>query len=150
MKEMKRIAVVCNRDKPEAKKAAEKIRGWILLKPEGCKVHTTLSWNILEKGLDAVLAFGGDGLLLHIADRISQSGKEIPIAGINYGFIGYLCRIRLDEAKEKIEQILYGDFEIEERTRIQAEIFRKTELESKIIRITWKNKLFLFINIKEN
>ena len=114
MKEMKRIAMIYDGEKFEAKKMAEKIRGRISLEP-GYRVYQTLSRNTLEKGLDAVLIFGGDGLLLYIADRISQSGKEIPIVGINYGFRGYLCWIQPDEAKEKIEQILQGDFEIEKR-----------------------------------
>ena len=133
MKEMKRIAMIYDGEKFEAKKMAEKIRGRISLEP-GYRVYQTLSRNTLEKGLDAVLIFGGDGLLLYIADRISQSGKEIPIVGINYGFRGYLCWIQPDEVKEKIEQILQGDFEIEKRTRIQAEIFRKTEADSKPIK----------------
>jgi len=133
MKGMKRIAMVYDREKFEAKKMAEKIRGRISLRA-GYKVYQTLSRNTLEKGLDVILIFGGDGLLLYIADKISQSGKEIPIVGINYGFRGYLCWIQPDEAKEKIEQILQGDFEIEKRTRIQAEIFRKTEADSKPIK----------------
>jgi len=133
MKGMKRIAMVYDREKFEAKKMAEKIRGRITLRA-GYKVYQTLSRNTLEKGLDVILIFGGDGLLLYIADKISQSGKEIPIVGINYGFRGYLCWIQPDDAKEKIEQILQGDFEIEKRTRIQAEIFRKTEADSKPIK----------------
>ena len=125
MGKIKRIVVAYNKDKPEAKEMAEKIRGWISLKPEGDKVYTTLSQKVLEK-VDVVIGIGGDGWLLHIAREVFRRGKEIPIVVINYGFRGYLCEIQPDEAKEKIERILKGDFKKEEKTRIQAEI-RKIE-----------------------
>lgn len=125
MGKIKRIVVAYNKDNSEAKEMAEKIRGWISLKIEGYKVYTTLSQKVLEK-VDVVIGIGGDGWLLHIAREVFRRGKEIPIVVINYGFRGYLCEIQIDEAKEKIERILKGDFKKEEKTRIQAEI-RKIE-----------------------
>jgi NAD+ kinase len=124
MEKIKSIVVIPNKDKPEAEKMAEIIKGWLSLKP-GYKVYTTLSRNVLEK-TSVVVGIGGDGWLLHIAREVFRRDKEIPIVGINYGFRGYLCRIQPNEAKEKIERILQGHFEKEERTRIQAEI-RKIE-----------------------
>ena len=125
MGKIKSIAVAPNRKKLEAEKMAKIIRGWLSLKPEGYKVHSTLSRNVLKK-TDVVIGLGGDGWLLRIAREIFQKDKEIPIVAINFGTKGYLCEIQPDEAKEKIERILQGDFAIEERTRIQAEI-RKIE-----------------------
>ncbi len=134
MEKIKNIAVVCNPEKPKAKKMAEAIRRWLSSKPEGYKVYATLSWKALKKA-DVVIGFGGDGWLLRIARLLFRNGKKTPIVMINFGTEGYLCRIQpdLNEVKERIGQILKGNFEKEERTRIQAEIFRKTETGDKSI-----------------
>ncbi len=141
MEKIKSIVIVCNKDKPEAEEMATKIKGWLSLKPEGCKIYTTLSRNVLEKA-DVVIGLGGDGWLLHIAREVFRRGKEIPIVVINYGFRGYLCRIQPDEAKEKIGRIIKGYFEIEERTRIQAEI-RKIENDELIDTIDALNEIVI-------
>ena len=123
MEKIKSIAIVCNPEKPKAKKMAEIIRAWLSSKSEGYKVYATLSLKALEKA-DVVIGLGGDGWLLRIARVLFRKGKEIPIVMINFGTEGYLCRIQPDmnEVKERIEQILKGNFEKEKRTRIQAEI----------------------------
>ena len=40
---------------------------------------------------------GGDGTLLGMATRIAQSGRDIPILGVNFGSLGFLTETRIDE-----------------------------------------------------
>lgn len=66
---------------------------------------------------DIVLAFGGDGTLLH---TIRESKKQIPVAGINCGTIGHLTEINATRIGNFLEQIIQGDYYLEKRTRLQA------------------------------
>lgn len=78
------------------------------------------------KDFDFYLVFGGDGLLLHIADLVAPFG--IPLLGINYGYKGCLCKVKPEELKEKLEKVLTEDYRIEKRTRVLAKIFSKGTL----------------------
>ena len=145
MGKIKTIVVLCNPGKPEAKEMAKKIRDWLSLKKTEYRVHSRIDYKVLKDGIYAVFVIGGDGSLLYVANKISQNNEKIsnsekiPIAGINRGGTkGHLCLIQADrieprEVYKKIKQILQEEFDIEERTRIQAEIFRKTETEDKLI-----------------
>jgi len=79
------------------------------------------------KGIDAVIVYGGDGLLLHTANRIAKF--EIPIIGVNYGRVGYLCKIEpitsdshLMAIYDIVDDIDDNKLMIDNRTRISAEI----------------------------
>ena len=42
---------------------------------------------------------GGDGTLLAMAARIARSGRDVPILGVNFGSLGFLTEIRIDELR---------------------------------------------------
>ena len=54
---------------------------------------------------------GGDGTLLGMATRIAQSGRDIPILGVNFGSLGFLTETRIDELYTSLEAVLdrHGD-----------------------------------------
>jgi len=116
---MKKIGITYNgKRKPEAKEASLKIASWLR---KNNKVYVNPNKNVLKKGLDFVVAIGGDGSVLHTANRVAEF--SIPIVGINFGRKGYLCGIEKSEVYEKLEKMLCEEFQVEERTRIQAEVF---------------------------
>ena len=51
---------------------------------------------------------GGDGTLLAMADRIAQAGRDIPILGVNFGSLGFLTEIRIDELFPSLEAVVDG------------------------------------------
>jgi NAD+ kinase len=51
----------------------------------------------LPRDVDLIVVMGGDGTLLSMATRIAQTGREIPIVGVNFGSLGFLTEIRIDE-----------------------------------------------------
>lgn len=114
---MKTIAVMYDKNlKPEteypAKNAVDYIKNF-------CNV--TVNPKIFNVNIDAVIVYGGDGLLLHTANKAASSG--IPIIGINYGRVGYLCKVgRNEHHKSIIDKIVNKNYSIESRTRILAEI----------------------------
>lgn len=69
---------------------------------------------------DADMAFslGGDGTFLTTVMWVSRQG--MPILGINLGHLGYLTAGRLDINSSVIDDVLAGNFRIEERTMLQV------------------------------
>ena len=72
---------------------------------------------------DMIFVLGGDGSIIETARRCRCSGRNIPIAGINCGRIGYLAEIESNEL-ELVDQILAGQGRIEERIMLDATIIR--------------------------
>ncbi len=122
---MKKVGVIFNeKRKPEAKKPAGEIAGWI--KEKKCQAYVNPSDAVLAKGLDFMLVIGGDGTILRTADRIAEF--SIPLIGVNFGHRGYLCDIEESEIYSKLEKILQGKYKMEERTRICAEVINKEKI----------------------
>ena len=69
---------------------------------------------------DADMAFslGGDGTFLITVMWVSRQG--MPILGINLGHLGYLTAGRLDVNSSVIDDVLAGNYRIEERTMLQV------------------------------
>ncbi len=76
--------------------------------------------NDLIKGDDfnaaMALSIGGDGTFLRTAQRVGE--KEIPILGINTGHLGYLADVTVNEANDKLQNLLDGKYHVESRTMI--------------------------------
>ena len=68
---------------------------------------------------EMALSLGGDGTFLTTAMWVSRQG--MPILGINMGHLGYLTTGRLDENSEVIDDVLAGNYRIEERSMLQVE-----------------------------
>ena len=67
---------------------------------------------------DMALSLGGDGTLLTTVMWVARQG--MPILGINVGHLGYLTAGRLAEGNEVIDDVLVGNYRIEERTMLQV------------------------------
>ena len=68
---------------------------------------------------DMALSIGGDGTFLHTATRIGNKG--IPILGINTGHLGFLADLSGHELGNTLQEILKGQYQVEERTLLQVE-----------------------------
>ena len=68
---------------------------------------------------DLALSLGGDGTFLTTVMWVSRHG--MPILGINLGHLGYLTACSLDEGALVIDDVLAGNFRIEERTMIEVQ-----------------------------
>ena len=75
-----------------------------------------------EQGLknsDFIIAIGGDGTILHIAQDAVR--YDVPVLGINAGRVGFLATIEREET-ELIAKIASGDYQIENRMLIEASV----------------------------
>ena len=68
---------------------------------------------------DLMLSLGGDGTFLAAVDFLK--GRQIPVAGINFGRLGFLTTARVDEGDNSwIEDLVNRKFDIEPRLLLQA------------------------------
>lgn len=66
---------------------------------------------------DIALSLGGDGTFLQTAMMVGDKG--IPVLGINMGRLGFLADVTLEETNELIEDLMNGNYLIEERSLLQ-------------------------------
>ena len=77
---------------------------------------------------------GGDGTLLGMATRIAKAGRDIPILGVNFGSLGFLTEIRIDELYPALQSVVDGTATIDQRAMLAAEAYRSRELfDSRIV-----------------
>ncbi|MDO7641817.1 MAG: NAD(+)/NADH kinase, partial [Reinekea forsetii] len=75
---------------------------------------------------DLIIVIGGDGTFLGAARDVAQF--EVPMLGINRGRLGFLTDIMPDEMEQKVTAVLAGEFQLEERFLLQAQIRRDGEV----------------------
>jgi len=94
----------------------------------------TMTREALPRDVDLVIVLGGDGTLLAMAARIAQSGRDIPILGVNFGSLGFLTEIRIDELTPALERVLDGTAAFDERAMLAADAYRKgQQVDSRIV-----------------
>lgn len=79
------------------------------------EVYEIRTKNDVRPETDLVLSMGGDGTFLSAAHVVADIG--LPILGVNFGRIGFLCENRPDDVRRALVE---GDFRIEYRTVLNA------------------------------
>jgi len=74
---------------------------------------------------DLLIAVGGDGTMLRAGHLCAP--HNIPVLGINKGRLGFLFQIDEDGWQKMIEQLLVGDFWVENRSMLRTEHLRSGE-----------------------
>jgi NAD+ kinase len=71
---------------------------------------------------DLVIAIGGDGTMLYASSLTRQN--DIPLLGINCGRLGFLADVTTDDMLSSVDHILAGNYTIESRLMLSAELQR--------------------------
>lgn len=71
---------------------------------------------------DLVIAIGGDGTMLYAGSKVRD--HNVPLLGINRGRLGFLADVTPDEMLSSVDHILAGDYLIEARLLLNAELQR--------------------------
>lgn len=92
-----------------------------LLKSSSCPLNleTFTNHEDLPKNISFMLSLGGDGTMLAAVSIIRNSG--IPIAGINFGRLGFLANIQKSEIENALDHILNQQFHIQKRALLSVE-----------------------------
>jgi NAD+ kinase len=83
-----------------------------------------LSRDELPGAVDLIAVLGGDGTLLAMAARIAQSGRDVPILGVNFGSLGFLTETRIDETLSSLQSVVDGTAVYQARKMLRAEASR--------------------------
>lgn len=84
-------------------------------------VKTSCEKSQLGAHCNIVIAFGGDGTMLSTARDVARSG--VPILGVNVGRFGFLAEISVDELYSKIDDLIAGSYDIEDRMALEAVLY---------------------------
>jgi len=130
----KKVSILYKENDNLALEMAIKVQDWLKNKGTECIVFHSVgffsSFNHSEilavQSSDAVVVLGGDGTMLS-ASRII-GGKKTPIIGINMGSLGFITEIPRSELFDTLEQIFSGNYEIEERSMLKAQILRDEQI----------------------
>jgi NAD+ kinase len=116
------FAIVPARDKEDSHELAPSIAEWLV--GRGCK---TVTEDELRAGktADALVALGGDGLMM----RMAHSFPGMPLIGINFGKVGFLAMIERSHWQDVLSKVLAGDYQIQEGPTLNAEMGRLDELQ---------------------
>jgi NAD+ kinase len=124
------IAIAANPDMPEAVQESRAIAdcvrtnggvAWL-----GLLSDESLDSRLARGEFDLLIALGGDGSMLkagHLCGPV-----EVPIMGVNLGRLGFLMETRRDEWGERLSQLFKGDYWLEKRMMLRAEIWRGADL----------------------
>jgi len=74
----------------------------------------------IEPDMDLLVILGGDGTLLHVADRASRF--DIPVLGVNLGDLGFLAEVEAEDRVTALENLLAGSLVVEERMMLAARV----------------------------
>lgn len=121
-----RIGIVYDSCKKIAKRSALEAACYLQGKVEEVlsydeKTFLGLNNNIIETFTE-IITFGGDGLVLHIANKIAPFG--IGMLRVNFGEVGFLTNVELNEVFFELDNFLEGKYEKVERVRIQGTVKR--------------------------
>ena len=128
---MEAVGLVPHHERAVAHDLARRARAWLL--EQGIEVRVpeadaeaagltdcAVDADGFAKGLDLVLALGGDGTMLRAVQLVYP--EPVPILGVNAGQLGYLSAIESTEFEAALPRLLRGEFEVSERMMLEIVI----------------------------
>jgi NAD+ kinase len=98
---------------PQVARVAAELIDWF----KGRKVKASVDPATAAKA-DIAVVVGGDGTLLAAARHLGD--RQVPIVAINYGGLGFLTEVTMEEMQGALARVLAGDLAIEERMMIEV------------------------------
>jgi len=83
--------------------------------------------------VDLLITLGGDGTLLRAARLGAVHG--VPMLGVKMGRLGFLAEVEPDDWQDPLEQMLSGDYWIEERLMVRAQLHRPRAKDGEMVTI---------------
>lgn len=74
---------------------------------------------------DAVICFGGDGTILHMAKTATRYG--VPILGVNIGTMGFMAELESSEL-EDLARLTKGDYTLDRRMMLDVTVRRDRDI----------------------
>jgi NAD+ kinase len=84
-----------------------------------------LTHDAIGQRCDLAIVVGGDGTMLGSARQLARF--DTPLVGINQGRLGFITDIPQDRSFDALRPIIAGDFEEEQRSMIEGDVWRDGE-----------------------
>ncbi|MBO4854605.1 MAG: NAD(+)/NADH kinase [Oscillospiraceae bacterium] len=91
---------------------------------EGAERNADMPVTPLDReihGADLLIAFGGDGTILHLAKTVAL--HNVPVLGINLGSLGFMSELEPNEL-ERLRDLRSWDFSVESRMMLDVSVLR--------------------------
>ena len=112
----RRIALIGKPRSAESESSLHQLRDF--LRKRGCEVLPEGATNA-----DLAIVVGGDGTMLGAARELVR--HHVPLVGINQGRLGFMTDIGHDDMQTGVGAILDGNYALEERSLLDAQIQRQ-------------------------
>ncbi|MBF2013678.1 MAG: NAD(+) kinase [Rivularia sp. T60_A2020_040] len=144
---MPKVGIIYNDQKPIAGRIAIELKeqftekGWDICittgiggilgysTPRSPVCHTPIE-GLTPPGFDSsmkfVIVLGGDGTVLAASRQVAPCG--IPILAINTGHMGFLTEAYVNQLPQVVEQVLTGNYSIEQRAMLTVKVLRQQSL----------------------
>jgi NAD+ kinase len=136
---MLRVAIVCKPQKEELARLVPELVAWLkqrgyepVLDREGGQytqsAPTVDRAELPRYAPELIIVLGGDGTLLSVSRIFAATGT--PILSVNLGYLGFLTEVRLGDLYATLDSWCHNCHQIEPRTMLHAELWRKGEVHS--------------------
>jgi len=120
--------LVCNYHVKKACSVAEEVHkflsdnGKVFVDSKSAEILNTEGFSLkdINQNAEIVVTIGGDGTVLKALEEI-----EKPIFTINSGGMGFLCETESKYAKEGLQRVIDGKYNIEERAKLKVTVDKK-------------------------
>ena len=132
---MNRIGVLANQRREGMGPAVDRFAGMAegkgvdIVLEEGLKavcreVHAFCPPDELPERSDVVVVMGGDGTILRAARLVRSTAT--PILGVSLGRLAFLAGVAPEELEEGLGRLTAGEFDVEDRMALEAEVGKET------------------------
>ena len=94
----------------------------------GCELPRDIRFSRLDRELstaDAVVCFGGDGTILHMAKAATRQG--VPVLGVNIGTMGFMAELESTEL-EQLSRLANEEYIFDERMMLDVTVHRDRDI----------------------
>src|SRR5262247_1710428 len=112
------VAIVTKPKQPEVAQVADDLIRWFGAKGVAASLDSSAA-----RSADLAVVLGGDGTLLAAARLLGD--HQVPIVAVNYGGLGFLTEVTLDEMYPALERVLTGEFITEVRMMVELSVLRQ-------------------------
>jgi NAD+ kinase len=88
----------------------------LVFSPEEAEKHGRPA---VADGADLAVVLGGDGTMLRALARFLGTG--VPVVGVNFGRVGFLCSIQQSELEEGLARVFGGEYDVVELPTLEVE-----------------------------
>ena len=130
IKKIRSVGIVVKPGRDDANATAAEILKWLQergITSAGAPISAgdIHSDNPLTLDADLIVVLGGDGTMISTARIVGDT--NVLVLGINYGSLGYLTDFRIEEMLPALEAIVAGDYEVDRREMLDAQLWRGPE-----------------------